>query len=56
MIFLIPYFLVALVIYIKVTMNNPKEDSMFFFMTFLLALVWPIVPVIIFGKVIYERI
>ena len=56
MIFGVGYLLIALVIYSKVTMRNPKEDSMFFFMTFLLALVWPIVPVIIFGKVIYERI
>jgi len=54
--FLIIYLLIALGVYIQVTMRNPEEDSMFFFMIFLLALVWPVVPIIIFWKSIHERI
>ena len=54
--FLIIYLLIVLSLYVSVTMRNPNEDSMFFFMAFLLALVWPVVPIIIFIKVINERV
>ncbi len=46
----------SLYLYISVALRKPEEDSIFFFMTFLLALVWPLVPVILFVKVVNERI